>query len=161
MSRIYEMPYRISSVTTARTLMYVTAGTYPVKIMRAWIVQESGANEQLCAGIGRITTLALPTATAVTPAAQPGGLPSAGFTCKANVTASDPTYGASSANAAMVNWFGVRGFPSTTGYYWSDDAETGVGIVIAAGDTYGLYLFSTPSTGLALSLGMVVDELFG
>lgn len=160
MSRVYELPFRIASVAAAKTLMYVTAGTYPVRVKRAWIVQESGTSELLSAGIGRITTLGTPTATTVTALIPAAGPPTAGFTAKANVTASEPTYGASAAGSAMVNWYGVQGFQSGVGWYWFDDVDGG-GITIAAGDTYGLYLFSTPTTGLALSLGMVVDELFG
>lgn len=160
MSRVYELPFRVASVTTARTLMYVTAGSYSLRLKRAWVTQETGTGEQLCVGIGRITSAGIPTSTTVTALIPTRSLPSAGFTVEANVTASEPTYGSKTAGVAMVGWYGVQGFLSSIGYYWFDDSS-GASITIPPGEAYGLYLMNNPTTGLALAFGMVIDELYG
>lgn len=155
--RTFYYPYRIASVTTARTLLYFTAGTYPCRVLESSITQESGSAEQLVAGWRKVIS-GTPTATALTASKMlPAAAPAATITAYGNVTASDFTYGAAAAGAAIVNSYGIQGFTSTLGYYYFDD---GSGFEAAAGETYGLYLFSTPSTGLALAVAARIAEVY-
>lgn len=166
MPRIYTYNYRISLLGAARTLMYVTAGNFPVEILSASITQDStNAAQMLTAGIGRVTTLGTPTATTITPSRNDQGsfTPTTGnLVVKANVTASEPTYGAVAAGAQIVDWWNVFAFSSTSGWYFTpylNDPSRRNPIIILPGDTYGLKLLSAPSGTPSFAVEMIVNEL--
>jgi hypothetical protein len=140
MRGVYTIAYRIASVTTAKTLAYITAASgKPVEILSASVTNENNeSNEQLLCAIQRVTTPGTPTATTVTPRKHEQGDQAAAMTVKANVTANEPTYGSIAQGADPVDAFGMEGAPSLNGWVFSPIPEERV--LIASGDTYGLRL---------------------
>jgi hypothetical protein len=113
----YTATYKISGLTTARTLMYLTAAaTHVVEIIEASVWNASNeTNEQIECALQRVSALGTPTATVVTPAKDENGDQAAAATVKANVTASEPSY---SANTEM----GYAGASSLAGYLYEPPA---------------------------------------
>lgn len=118
MRGVYVASYRIAAHTAAKTLMYLTAPAAAiVEILSARVSNESNeTNEQIAACLQRITTLGTPTATTVTAAKTEAGSAAAASTVKANVTASEPTYGAIAQGADILDVFGLAGQPSLGGW---------------------------------------------
>lgn len=125
MQGVYSAAYRISGNTAAKTLMYLTApATGVVEILSASVTNESNeTNEQIACALQRITNLGNPTATTVTPADHESLSAAASSTVKANVTASEPTYGAISQGADIVGAFGLEGAASLGGWYFDPTPE--------------------------------------
>jgi pyruvate/2-oxoglutarate dehydrogenase complex dihydrolipoamide acyltransferase (E2) component len=94
MQGVYTASYQITSVTTSKTLMYVTApSTGVVQILSAKVTETNvTTNEQLEFRLAKIATLGTPTATTLTPKPTESKSPAASSTVKGNVTASEPTY---------------------------------------------------------------------
>lgn len=140
--QVYSAAYRISGVTAAKTLMYLTApSTAVVEILSASVTNESNeTNEQIACALQRITSLGTPTATTVTPADHENLSPSASSTVKANVTASEPTYGAVAQNADIVGAFGLEGASSLGGWDFNPMPEERV--IVAPSASIGLRLLN-------------------
>jgi hypothetical protein len=143
MRGVYTAQYRIAAVTTAKTLMYFTAATdKPIEVLSASVTNESNeSNEQILCGFQRITTLGTPTATTVTPAKHEPGDQAAASTVKANVTASEPTYGSIAQGADIINAYGLEGAASLSGWNFPPTPEER--FTIKSGDSYGLRLVNT------------------
>lgn len=109
--RTYEVSYPCVTVTAAQTLLYITApSTMCGRIVHASIaVADVDTNEQTYACLQRISSLGTPSKTDVTPAKTSNGDPSSSFTCAADVTASEPTYSASTQ-------IGQESFPMISGW---------------------------------------------
>lgn len=157
MRGVYTANYRIAGVTTAKTLFYITApSTGLIDILSTIVTNESNeTNEQMAVCWQRITTLGTPTATTVTPAKNEKGDQAAQGTYKANVTASEPTYGASAQGAALVDMHGLQGAPSLSGYMHGPTPEERR--TIAPSDTWGLRLLNN-ITSADLTIEVVVQE---
>lgn len=140
MRGVYTAAYRIAAVTTARTLMYLTAPTNRVvEILSASVTDENNeTNEQILCGLQRITTLATPTATTITPKPHENGDQAASSVVKANVTASEPTYPAIAQGADIPGAFGLEGTPSLGGWFFDPIPEERP--AIAGADSWGLRL---------------------
>lgn len=125
MQGVYTASYRISGVTTGKTLLYLTApATAVIEILSASVSNENNeTNEQALFVLQRITSLGTPTATTVTPADTEPLSAAAASTVKANVTASEPTYGAIAQNADIVGAFGLAGIPSLSGWFFDPTPE--------------------------------------
>lgn len=145
MRGVYTVNYRIAALSAARTLCYVTMpSTAMVELLSTEITNESiESNEQLVACWQRITTLGTPTATTVTPTKAEKGDQAAASTWKANVTASEPTYGASAQGAALVDVTGLKGFASLGGYVYAPAPEERP--LLAVSDSWGLRLLVAPT----------------
>jgi hypothetical protein len=159
MRGVYTVNYRISALAAARTLCYVTvASGKPVELLSTEVSNESNeVNEQLMACWQRITTLGTPTATTVTPAKHEYGDQAAASTWKANVTASEPTYGAIAQGGAIVDALGLKGFPSLGSYLWAPAPEERP--LLASGDSWGLRLVIGPSSAADINLNCTFREL--
>ncbi len=138
MRGVYTAAYRITGVTAAKTLLYLTAASNRViEILSASVTNESNeTNEQMLCTLQRVTTLGTPTATTVTPGKHEQGDQSAASVVKANVTASEPTYGAIAAGADVIGAFGLEGSSSLGGWFYAPTPEERV--YVSAADTYGI-----------------------
>lgn len=138
MRGVYRANIKISSLNSARTLLYITgAANKVIEILSAYITNSSNTtNQQLESLWSRVTTLGTPTATTITPTPTEIGDQAAGSTVKGNVTASEPTY------SATVN-FGYQGWASLAGYQYAPVPEERN--YISAADTWGLRMLSTPT----------------
>lgn len=135
MRGVYTAEGTISGLTSARTLLYITAvATGVVKVLSAHIGNATNeTNEQMDICWKKVGTLGTPTATTLTPSKHEIGDQAAAATVKLNVTASEPTYTAST-------FLGHRGVASLNGYdYPHKDSEA---FYIRPGETWGLVLIS-------------------
>lgn len=148
MRGVYSANGKISGVTAAKTLLYITAPTNnPVRILSAYVTNASNeTNEQLEVVWQAIGTLGTPTATTITPSPHNSGDQAASATVKYNVTASEPTY---SSNTTV----GYMGFASLNGYAFQPTPDEAP--VIKGGATWGLRLLTSPT-----SLDLVVNVTF-
>lgn len=139
MRGVYTASYRISGLSAAKTLMYVTApSTKVVEILSASLCNETNeTNEQLLCTLQTVNSLGTPTATTVTPAKHEAGDQAAGSTVKANVTASEPTY-------VSDTEIGREGFSSLGGYYYDPMPEERP--TIAPSATMGLRIINAPTS---------------
>ena len=96
MRGVYRASATISAVTTAKTLIYLTApSTAVLEILSARITcQDEDTSEQIFAELNRIATLGTPAATALTPKPTEEGSAAAQTIAAYDVTASEPTYDA-------------------------------------------------------------------
>lgn len=113
----YEAVIKINGLTTSRTLLYITTtANIVVEIVGASVTNASNeTNEQIECALQRITTLGTPTATTLTPSKDESGDQAAASTVKGNVTASEPTYTASTE-------LGYEGAPSVGGWAFEPGA---------------------------------------
>lgn len=139
MRGVYTASIKISSLNSARTLMYLTApAAKVVEILSAFVTNASEeTNEQLEATFQRISALGTPTGTSLTPAKHELGDQASASTVVGNITASEPTYGANTT-------VGYDGFSSLAGYAFTPTPEERP--VINAGDSWGLRMLSTPTS---------------
>jgi hypothetical protein len=135
MRGVYSATAKCAGITAAKTLMYLTAPAGKVvEILSCKVGNENNAtNYQLQVALTDITTLGTPTATSVTPVAMEPGDQASGCTVKANVTASEPTYG---------NVRKQEGVASLVGYRHEPVPEER--IVVGAGASIGVRLITTP-----------------
>lgn len=138
MKGVYTATQKISALAAAKTLMYITAPSDRiVEILSATVTNESNAtNFQFEAQLANVTTLGTPTATTVTPTPQEKGDQAAASTVKANVTASEPTYGSALHQEGAASLVGYRFEPPT-------ELER---IYIAPSQTVGLRMITTPTS---------------
>ena len=96
MRGVYRASIKITGVTTAKTLIYLTApATAVIEILSARVTDyNEDTSEQILVELNRIATLGTPTATTLTPKPTEEGSSASAATCKGNVTASEPTYDA-------------------------------------------------------------------
>lgn len=156
MRGIYTASYRLSGVTiTARTLMYLTTpSTAVVALLAAHVTNDDNdTNEQMRLALQRITSLGTPTATAVTPAPHESGDQAAGSTVAANITASEPTYG-----AANVSTYGHAGVPSLHGWHFEPltDAQQ---VFVAPATSIGLRLLADLAANTSLDIEITFREI--
>jgi len=146
MRGVYTAAFRISGLSAAKTLMYLTAPSNKVvELLSASVTNETNeTNEQLLCGFQRVSSLGTPTATSITPKPHENGDQAAGSTLKANVTASEPTYPAVGQDADIPGAFGLEGFASLGGWFFDPTPEERP--IIAGGDTWGLRMVSTPTS---------------
>jgi hypothetical protein len=138
MQGVYTAGIKISSLSAAKTLMYLTApSTKAVEILGASVTNASNeSNEQCEIYLKKIGTLGTPTATTLTPSEHEQSSPAAGSTVKGNVTASEPSY---TSNTEL----GWQGFSSLGGWFYQPTPEER--LTIAASDTWGIYLVNSPT----------------
>jgi hypothetical protein len=139
MRGVYSASIKISSVTAAKTLLYVTApADKVVEILSASVTNASNeTNEQVECTLQRVTTLGTPTGTAVTPAKHEAGDQAAGSTVVGNVTASEPSY---TANTQI----GYEGAGTLGGWYFDPTPEERP--IVGGQATVGLRLLTSPSS---------------
>lgn len=143
MQGVYTAAYRITGVTAAKTLMYLTAAaTNIAEILSASVTNESNeTNEQLACVLQRITTLGTPTATTVTAADHESLSAASASVVKGNVTASEPTYGAIAAGADIVGAFGLEGASSLGGWFFDPTPEERV--IVPPSGSIGIRILET------------------
>jgi hypothetical protein len=149
---VYESNIRISALAAQKTLMYITApANKVVEILSASVTNESNTtNQQLECCFQKVTTLGTPTGTTLTPTKAEQGDQAAGSTVVGNVTASEPTYTASTQ-------YGLRGFASLAGYEFAPLPEER--LCIAGSDTWGLRLLNTTPTAFDADVRIVFREI--
>ena len=140
MQGVYTFQYQATSVNSSRTLMYVTApGTQVLEILSAKVTEANvTATEQVECMVSRITSLGTPTATTVTATLTEPTTPAFGGACKANVTANEPTYGATPIDQ--------NAYPNVAGYLYdplpeerpivAPSASVGIKLLTAVANTY-------------------------
>lgn len=140
MRGVYTAAYRIAGVTTAKTLMFLTAASGKlVDILSASVTNESNeGNEQILCCLQKVTSIGTPTATTITPGKHEPSDQAAASVVKANVTGSEPTYGANGQGADIIDAFGQEGVSSLGGWFFNPIPEERVTIGSAA--TFGLRL---------------------
>jgi hypothetical protein len=142
----YTAHHKISALIAAKTLLYLTVPSNKQVTVRDTKVTNGSneTNEQIEVCWQRITTLGTPTATTLTPSKDEIGDQAASSTLKADVTASEPTYGA---NTEIDR----QGVASLAGYRSQKE------VVMAGGDSWGLRLLNSPSSFDAI-ITVVFDE---
>lgn len=95
MRGVYTAAAKLTSLTAAKTLLYLTAPANKIVRILSIDVTGVGSNvtlQNLEFSLDRISTLGTPSATSNTPVPEEAGDQAAGSTVKVNVTASEPTY---------------------------------------------------------------------
>jgi len=154
MRGVYYVNYRIAAVSAAKTLLYVTVpADILVELLYTSVTNESNeTNEQLAIAWQKITSLGTPTTQATpTPSKAENGDQAAASTWKANVTASEPTYGAIAQGAAIVDVIGLQGLPSLGGAVYAPAPEERK--LLGVSTNWGLRLLAAP---IALDLAIEV-----
>lgn len=152
MKGVYTAKIRISAVTTAKTLIYITTPSNKViEILSASITNESNeTNEQLIATFQTISSLGSPTGTSLTPSKHEPGDQSATVTAVGNVTANEPTY---SSNTEI----GIEGFSSLGGWYFDPIPEERP--IVAPSSSLGLRLLNAPASSVDLVVKVTFREI--
>lgn len=135
MRGVYEVSYKITGLTTARTLCYWTApAKQVVEILSASATDANNlTNQQLEVVFQKIATLGTPTATAVTPSKSEQGDQATPTLWYANVTANEPSYTANTQ-------YGYRAAASLGGWEFAPVPEER--LYGAATDSWGLRLLT-------------------
>ena len=151
--RYYSVSMETSSISAAKTLLYLTTpNDMVVQIVSVEVVApDDDTNEQMHCTLQRITTLGTPTATAQTAAPHASGDAAATVTIAGDVTASEPTY---TANTEI----GEAGAPSLTGYRqeWPDPHARPT---VPPSSNIGLRLLTAPGTAKTLTVRMTFCEV--
>lgn len=105
MRGVYTAYYDISAISTAKTLMLLTApSTAVLEILGVHVTNlDVETSEQLSIGLHRVTTIGAPTGTSVTPEKHENGDATAAATVLANLTAEPTTYATNPINKQGVN----------------------------------------------------------
>ena len=145
----------ISSVTTAKTLLYITVPSDAViEILSARITaQDEDTSEQIMAELNRISSLGTPTATTITAKPTEEGSAAFGGTCKSNVTASEPTYDDES------NAIASGGANKLAGWEYVPLPEERP--IISPSDNVGLRLIDAIANSVDLTAEIVFREIGG
>lgn len=140
MRGVYTASAKISGLSAAKTLLYLTApSNRVVELLSASVTNGNNmTSQQLECSLHRIATLGTPTATAVTPAPAEAGSPASSSTVAANVTASEPTYTSETDIAHREGW------NSLGGWQYAPLPEERVTIPPSA--SIGLRMLSTPTS---------------
>lgn len=153
MRGVFRASGTISAVTTAKTLIWITAPAGKVlEIYRASITnQDEDTSEQIFAELNRIATLGTPTSTTLTPKPTEEGSAASGVTCEINVTGSEPTYDAITAAMASggANKLGI----------WEAVFLPEERPVIAPSDSFGLRLIDAIANSCDLTAEIVFREI--
>lgn len=152
MRGVYNCQAQITSVSTSRTLAYITAPSGKVvEILSASVTDANiTAAEQLDIGFGIISSLGTPTATSITPRPTEKGDQAAGSTTKVNVTASEPTY-------TGEPFTDRQSPPNTSGYFYDPLPEERP--IIQPGDSYGLKLLTAPGNTYTFNVNLRFREI--
>lgn len=152
MRGVYKLQSNISSVTTSKTLAYIsTASTRPIEIYRVTVTSlDETTSEQMEIMLNRISTLGTPTATTVTPKPLEEGSNAFGGTCKVNVTANEPTYDQTTDSICY------KGENKVSGWEYVPLPEERP--IILPSDNVGLKLMNT-ITSSTLSIEVVFREI--
>jgi hypothetical protein len=136
MRGVYTAATKIAGLNAAKTMMYITApSTKAVEIIGFTCTDESNAtNFQMEVAIANITTLGTPTATAITPTPHESGDQAAASTVKANVTASEPTYGTTITQEGAAVILGYRHEPAPEER-----------LIVTPGTSIGFRMITTPT----------------
>lgn len=141
MRGVYTASYRITALTAARTLLYLTApARRVVEILSASVTNESNeTNEQLLCTLQSISgyPLGAPSGTSVTPSAHEPGDQASTVVAFANISGNEPTY---STNTEI----GREGFSSLGGYYFDPLPEERP--VVPATGALGLRMINAPTS---------------
>jgi hypothetical protein len=152
MKGVYNAQYQATTVSSARTLLYLTAPS--TKVVEILSISVTNANitaaEQLDIFFSKITSLGTPTATTVTPRPTETGDQACGSTCKANVTASEPTY-------ESPPYVDRQGPANVAGYYFDPLPEERP--TIAPSDTYGVKLATSVGNSYTLDINVRFREI--
>lgn len=153
MRGVFRIVDTIAAVTTAKTLLYVTAPADAVlEILSARITaQDEDTSEQIMAELNRISSLGTPTATSITPKPTEEGSAAFGGTAKSNVTASEPTYDDES------NAIASGGANKLAGWEYVPLPEERP--IIAPGDSVGLRLIDAIANSTDLTAEIVFREI--
>lgn len=137
----YEASVKVSGVTQAQTLIYITVpANKVVEVLSAEITDASNETNEQCEGtLQLISALGTPTAATITPSKLEQGDQAAGSTVKGPVTASEPTY-SSGPNVEV----GRKGFATLAGYQYAPIPEERP--ILAGGASWGLRLLNNPSS---------------
>ncbi len=140
MRGVYEASAKISALSAAKTLLYLTApANKVVEILSVAVTNcTNETNEQLECKLTRITTLGTPTATTLTPTPQEAGDQAAGSTVKANCSSEPTTY-------ATGSDFGAEGWATIGGYRYQPVPEERP--LVGGGASIGLQLVAAPALG--------------
>lgn len=138
MRGVYTATNQITGLNASKTLMYITApSTKIVEILGFTVTDDNNAtNFQMLVGCYNISTLGTPTATAVTPTPHEAGDQAAASVVKANVTASEPTYGTEITQEGAASLVGYRFEPPT-------EADR---LYVTAGASVGWRMMNTPTS---------------
>lgn len=152
MRGVYTASYKISAISTARTVMYITApAAAVVEVLEASVTNDSSStSQQIEVAMQTIGTLGTPTATSVTPAKSEAGDQASGSTVKGNVTASEPTY------TASTEW-GYEGANVLSGWFHQPIPEDRR--YVAPGGSLGIRLLSTPNPTFDCQVRLVWREI--
>jgi hypothetical protein len=155
MRGVFRVTGTVSTVTTAKTLCYVTAPSDAVlEILSARVTcQDEDTSEQVFIELNRIATLGSPTATARTPKPTEEGSAAFGGTANENVTASEPTYDA--INDAIA----AGGANKLAGWEYVPLPEERA--YISPSDTFGLRVVDAISVSSDLSYEITFREIGG
>ena len=139
MRGVYEATVRVTGVTQAQTLLYITVPSNKVvEVLSAEITNATNETNEQCEGaLQLVSLLGTPTAATITPTKTEQGDQASACTVKGPVTASEPTY---SAGVEL----GAKGFASLAGYQYAPVPEERP--VLAGGSTWGLRLLNNPSS---------------
>lgn len=152
--RVYTASIETASISAAKTLMSIqNPADQALVILSAEVVApDDDTNEQLHIAFQRITSGAPGTGTAVTPAKTQTGDPASGVTCTADITASEPTYTASTEH-------GMAGASSLGGWrYLPTLAEA---LTLSPSENIGLRLLTAPGTAKTLTVRVTFGEIGG
>ena len=157
MRGVYTASYEISSVSTAKTLLYLTApSTAVVELLSAKVTQRGVTTpEQLDIGIAKISTLGTPTATTLTSKPTEGGTSAAASVVKGNVTASEPTY---EVDGGSIPLYIDHQDPNNLGGYYYDPLPEERPVVAPSGSV-GIKLLTAPSTAYVLVVALTFREI--
>ena len=136
MRGVFRVAPTISGVLAAKTLVYITAPTTAVlEILAARITsQDEATSEQLYAELNRISSLGIPTATAITPKPSEEGSAASAASAYYDVTANEPVY--DTADNALY----VGGANKLAGWEYVPLPEERD--IIKPGDSFGLRLLA-------------------
>lgn len=156
MKGVFTTTYKITGVTTAKTLAYLTAGAAKPSRIRAISVTDANqlTAEQLDILVAPISSLSpTPTATTLTPLPTDGST-AAGAVVKGNVTNNEPTYQVD--GNTLPQAYDHQTVPNTLGYYWTPEDR---GPVVAGGASFGVKLNTTLANSTDLVIAVTHEEL--
>lgn len=155
MRGVFRLVDTIGSVTTAKTLLYITSPSNAVvEILGAKVTcQNEDTSEQIMIELNRISSLGTPTATTIVPKVSEEGASAFGGVCKSNVTAGEPTYDDES--AAMAS----GGANKLAGFDYSPLPEERP--ILSPNDSVGLRLLNTIDNSCDLTAELLFREIGG
>ncbi len=153
MQGVYRLTGTIAAVITAKTLCYIeTHATKPIEIYSARVsCEDEDTSEQIYVELNRIATLGTPTATTDVPKPTEEGSSAYGGVCKADVTASEPTYD------DITDAIAAGGANKLGGWEYVPLPEERV--IVAPADDVGLRLVDAIANSSAISFEITFREI--